>query len=636
MSPGVTVYEKDFTSIVPAVSASVGAFAGKFPWGPVLYPMQLTSENDLVAMFGKPNSNNFESFFTAANFLAYSGNMYVCRQDSSAGVNAVSYNTNTTAIVAGTAQKLNNIDSYTAATLNGTFDWAAKYPGTLGNSIKVSFADSASFQNLSATGTATVTLGATALVGVGTKFLSELHVGAIVKDGSGNTVGTVVSIADNTNAVITAAVTALAGVAFKIDWAYATQFDSVPGTSTYVANQSGSNDELHIIVVDANGAFTGTAGTVLEKFAFVSKAIDAKKTDGTSNYYKDVINNSSKYIWWGRATVAVGVSGTAWGSLASGTTFKSTTFAPTSTLTGGIDDYTDTNGAYAQAAWLLYLDDTQYDISLLPIGKATSTTANYVIQNICEVRKDCVAFVSPQDNSSGNVITGFGTSATGALTTYRNAITSSSYGFMDTGYKYQYDRYNDVYRWVPLNGDIAGLAARADLTNDAWWSPAGYNRGQIKNIVKLAVNPSKADRDTIYKLGINPVTAVAGQGVVLFGDKTLLSKPSAFGSIGVRRLFIVLEKAISNASKYQLFEFNDTFTRAQFKAIVEPFLRDVQGRRGIIDFRVKCDESNNTGEVIDRGEFIGDIFIKPNRSINYITLSFIATRTGVDFTTVGA
>ena len=635
MSPGVTVYEKDFTSIVPAVSGSVGAFAGKFPWGPVLYPMQLTSENDLVSMFGKPNSNNFESFFTAANFLAYSGNMYICRQDSATGVNAVSYNTNTTAIVNGTAQKLNNIDAYTSATLNGTFDWAAKYPGTAGNSIKVSFADAASYQNLSATGTATVTLSGTALVGVGTKFLSELHVGAIVKDGSGNTVGTVVSIADNTNAVITAATTALAGVAFKIDWAYATQFDSVPGTSTYVANQGGSNDELHIIVVDANGVFSGTAGTVLEKFAFVSKAIDAKKNDGTSNYYKDVINNSSKYIWWGRATVAVAASGTAWGALAAGTTFKSTTFAPTSSLTGGVDDYTDT-GSYAQAAWLLYLDDNQYDISLLPVGKATSTTANYVIQNICEVRKDCIAFVSPQDNSTGAVITGFGTTATNALVTYRNAITSSSFGFMDTGYKYQYDRYNDVYRWVPLSGDVAGLAARTDATNDPWWSPAGDSRGQIKNVVKLAINPTKADRDTIYKLGINPVVAFSGRGVQLFGDKTLLSKPSAFGSIGVRRLFITVEKAIAIASRSQLFEFNDAFTRAQFRAMVEPFLADVQGRRGIIDFRVKCDSTNNTGEVIDRGEFVADIYIKPNRSINYITLSFIATRTGIDFSTIGA
>ena len=420
-------------------------------------------------------------------------------------------------------------------------------------------------------------------------------------------------------------------------WAYKNEFDSVPGTSSYASNLAGSNDEFHIIVIDRLGLFSGAAGSILEKFDFVSKASDSKKSDGTNNYYKDVINNASKYVWW-MDPISFGLTtgGSDWGVGSAGITFKSLLAPIIRILSGGADDYTDTNGAYAQAAWALYLNDSQYDISLLPVGKATATTANYVIQNIAEVRKDCVAFVSPQDNTTAEVIIGIGSSATDAIGTYRNAITSSSFGFMDSGYKYQYDRYNDVYRWVPLNGDMAGLSARTDYTNDAWWSPAGFNRGQIKNVVKLAVNPTKTDRDTLYKNGINPVVAFPGQGTVLFGDKTLLSKPSAFDRIGVRRLFITLEKAIGKASQYQLFEFNDAFTRAQFKNIVEKFLRYVKGRRGITDFKVVCDDSNNTGVVIDRNEFIGDIYIKPNRSINFITLSFIASRSGVDFSIVGA
>jgi phage tail sheath protein FI len=255
-----------------------------------------------------------------------------------------------------------------------------------------------------------------------------------------------------------------------------------------------------------------------------------------------------------------------------------------------------------------------------------------LIDNIAEVRKDCVVFISPQDTTSGDVIIGVDSTASTAITTYRDALPSTSYAVMDSGYKYQYDRYNDKYRYIPLNGDVAGLCARTDFTNDPWFSPGGLNRGQIKNVVKLAFNPNKALRDILYKKGVNPVVTFPGEGTVLFGDKTLLSSPSAFDRINVRRLFIVMEKAIATAAKFQLFEFNDSFTRAQFRALVEPFLRDVQGRRGVTDFVVKCDESNNTGEVIDRNEFVADIFVKPNRSINFITLNFVAARSSINFT----
>ena len=288
------------------------------------------------------------------------------------------------------------------------------------------------------------------------------------------------------------------------------------------------------------------------------------------------------------------------------------------------------------SAYELFANDELYDISLIPVGKASAVVAEYVINNVAEIRKDCLVFVSPQNISTGEVIVGSGDTAVDDLNAYRNELPSTSYAVLDSGYKYQYDRYNDKYRYIPLNGDIAGLCARTDNTNDPWWSPGGLNRGQIKNVVRLAVNPSKTDRDNLYKNGVNPVVSFPGQGVVLFGDKTLLSRPSAFDRINVRRLFIVLEKAIATAAKFQLFEFNDSFTRAQFKALVEPFLRDVQGRRGVIDFRVKCDDTNNTGEIIDRNEFVADIFIKPNRSINFITLNFIAARSSVSFEEIGA
>ena len=459
--------------------------------------------------------------------------------------------------------KINNSNDYLLNFANGAGvfgEFAARYPGALGNSILVSMADSASFAA----------------------------------------------------------------------WAYKSYFDTAPSTSTFADNVGGSNDELHVVVIDEDGIWTGIPGTVLEKFAFVSKAHDAKKSDGTNNYYKDAINATSDYIYW----MDHPVTGSNWGSTAAGTTFATIETAITRSLSGGVDGLTATDGQL-MTAYGLFADDAQYDISLIPVGKASATVANYVI-GIAESRLDCVVFVSPQDVSSGDPIIGTGSAATDKIVAYRNALPSSSYAVMDSGFKYQYDRYNDKYRWIPLNGDTAGLCARTDYTNDPWFSPSGLNRGQIKNVVKLAHNPTKADRDVLYKAGVNPVVTFPGEGTVLFGDKTLLAKPSAFDRINVRRLFIVMEKAIATAAKFQLFEFNDPFTRAQFKNLIEPFLRDVQGRRGITDFAVKCDESNNTGQVIDANQFVADIFVKPNRSINFITLNFVAARSSISFTELGA
>jgi hypothetical protein len=412
-------------------------------------------------------------------------------------------------------------------------------------------------------------------------------------------------------------------------WTYAAQFDGAPSTSDYATSKGASDDELHIVVVDEDGAFSGIAGTVLEKFSFVSKASDAKNSDGSSNYYKNVLNAQSKYVWWMDHPSTTG-TGLEWGSAAASGGYKDAGF--TASLTGGIDAAPAAGDI--QTGYDLFANKELVDVSLLLTGNHAVAVAQHVIDNVVLDRLDCVVFLSPPlaavQNNAGDEATD--------VVAYRNTTLdrSTSYAVMDSGWKVQYDKYNDTYVNIPLNADTAGLCARTDQTNDPWWSPAGFNRGGIKNCVKLLFSPNQTDRDTLYKNGINPVVSFPGQGVVLYGDKTLLAKPSAFDRINVRRLFIVLEKAIATAAKFQLFEFNDVFTRAQFKSLVEPFLRDVRGRRGIYDFRVVCDETNNTGEVIDRNEFVADIYIKPAKSINFIYLNFIATRTSVSFEEVGA
>ena len=416
-------------------------------------------------------------------------------------------------------------------------------------------------------------------------------------------------------------------------WDYAASFAGAPGTSDYAAAKGATFDEVHVIVVDGVGAFTGTVGTVLEKFANMSIASDAKGSDGGSIYYKNVVNTQSKYAWWTKHPANSGED-LAWGAAASAGEYNSITAAGehTDTFTGGVDA-APADGDL-EAGYSLFVDKELVDISLVITGGHSAAVCQHVIDEVSLGRLDCVTFVSP---ALADVKSNAGDEVTDVIDHFKTTLNRfSSYAVADSGWKRQYDRYNDVYVNVPLNADIAGLCARTDDTNDPWFSPAGLNRGQIKNVVKLLWTPNQAERDELYKNGINPVANLPGNGVVLYGDKTLLAKPSAFDRINVRRLFIVLEKAVSTAAKFQLFEFNDVFTRAQFKSIVEPFLRNVRGRRGIFDFRVVCDETNNTGEVIDRNEFVADIFIKPARSINFIQLNFIATRTSITFEEIGA
>ena len=558
LSPGVNVSEIDLTTIVPSVGTTEGAFVGDFIWGPANKIMNITNENELVNTFGKPDSNTFVSFFTAANFLAYAQNLRVVR----AANTAVVVNATSGSEAIGIDNKDVYEQNYLAIPNSNTYGmFAARYPGLRGNTLKVSLWANSNSQLFST-------------------------------------------------------------------WSYYDQFDSAPGTSNYVSGVNGANDEMHIVVIDRLGKFTGVANTVLEKFAYVSKASDAKNDDGSSNYYVNVINDRSQYIYiMNHAQAANGLSETtSWGRAASNLGYGQSSNEYTYDLANG--NFAMATDGDLELGYDKFINPEEVDVSLVITGGHSKTIQQYVIDNVCEARKDCIAFISP---TMANTVNNVG-EETSDIIDYRNNLgRSTSYAVMDSTWKYQFDKYNNVYRWIPMNGDLAGLCVRTDYQRDPWFSPAGLNRGQIKNVVKLGWNPTKGNRDDLYKNGINPVVTFPGEGTVLFGDKTLLAKPSAFDRINVRRLFIVLEKAIARAARYSLFEFNDEFTRSQFVALIEPYLRDVQGRRGIYDFRVVCDTTNNTPEVIDRNEFVGDIYIKPARSINFIQLNFIAVRTGVAF-----
>lgn len=416
-----------------------------------------------------------------------------------------------------------------------------------------------------------------------------------------------------------------------VNWAYKSYFSSAPGTSEYVAAAGGDADEMHIAVVDSGGLFTGIVGTVLETFGFVSKAVDAR-INGSSNYYKQVVFERSKYVY---ATAPANYTETnlSWGKVAR-TSFDIMTTPAVVSLGAGSDALPSAGNL--EVSYDLFANKETTDIALVLTGDAgggssANTVQNYIATNIVMARGDCVGFVSPRYT---DVVQQNGEENTNITSWLADLAVSSSYVVADSGWKYQFDKYNNVYRWIPLNGDIAGLCVYTDTIRDPWFSPAGFNRGSIKNAIKLAWNPNKTQRDTLYSAGVNPVVSFPGQGIVLFGDKTLLNKPSAFDRINVRRLFITLEKSISKAAQFSLFELNDEFTRAQFVALITPFLRDVQGRRGITDFKVVCDSTNNTAQVIDSNQFVGDIYIKPARSTNYIQLNFVAVGSGVDFTTV--
>ena len=569
---------------------------------------------------------------------------------------------------------IKNEDEFTAK--EGTFDpdvhFIARYPGALGNSIRVSICgnssgyqstiDLSTFSNAAFTvvpnsNTTTVSISATSNTAAGAnatslkllldsrdkleigntmlgfQYLTITEVGSTTVTGNA-TQGTATFTVKFEDVFVLAESFTYSGANTQTKtvnrfWEFHNYVDGAPAQSNYqisLGNSAVNSDEMHVVVTDEGGLFTGVPGTVLETYRAVSRATDAKTIDGGTNFWKKVINDASQYIWVAN-DISTAPSGTAINLV------NSTLDTASIQLAYGRDGKDEVNvslGTVTRAYQYFQNKEDFPDVALIMQGRARSfNLANWLIDNIAEheSRKDCVVFVSPQKS---DVVNNIGNEYLACIA-FRKNLRASSYGVMDSGYKYMYDKYNDVFRWVPLNGDIAGLCARTDTTNDPWWSPAGFSRGHIKNIAKLAWTPRQSYRDELYKNDINPVVNFPGDGIVLYGDKTLLGKESAFSRINVRRLFIVLKKAISKAARNFLFEFNDPFTRASFRSMVVPYMREIQARRGVTDFRVVCDETNNTSERIDRNEFYGDVYVKPNRSINFVYLNFVAVRSSVSF-----
>lgn len=636
VSAGVNVLEIDLTNIIPAVSTTEGAIVGHFRWGPVQKRVLIDSEPNLASQFGTPNANTANDFFPAANVLGYGNKLVVVRvvnANTSGGNLGASHARN--AITASANSKntvVKNSDDYElnfSSGISGVGPWVAKYPGELGNSLKVSICQTANAWQSVLTGTLEFTNNSVTVTGTGTQFTNQVTVGDILLAGPDKRSVKVSAIGNTTSLTLSSAYVGntATGQTTTRRWEFFGNFDGAPGTSAYATNVGGSNDEMHIAVIDEDGQFTGITNNVIEKYERVSKARDARGTDGSGNYYKNIINERSRFVWW--AATPTGITNA--GVNAVGVNFGVGSQSQPSSVSfvNGRDGALPQEAQYTVGADK-FANPEDVDISFLIVGEANQTRALHVINNIAESRKDCLAVLSVRRTDAVNN-SGYVNKEADDMVTFRDLLPSTSYAVLDSGFKYQYDKYNDVYRYVSCSGDTAGLMIRTDLNRDPWYSPAGFNRGQIKNAIKLAYNPSKAARDVLYKKGINPIVTFPGEGTILYGDKTLLAKPSAFDRINVRRLFIVLEKSISIAAKYLLFEINDEFTRASFRNMTEPFLRDVQARRGIYDFRVICDGSNNTPEVIDRNEFVGSILVKPARSINFIQLNFVAVRTGVAF-----
>jgi len=770
LSPGVNVTEIDLTTIVPAVSTSTGAIGGVFAWGPVGQAVLVDSEPNLVSNFGEPSNLNAETFFTAANFLAYGNSLYVSRAANTAGAtpalsfysNSVS-SSNSSTFIGNTSQLTNgmyvaqssnssivsgslattitvvnstaisipsvvttsntplnlyfanpgtaytavalasnsavvanlvnqivvNSDHYYANSINN-FDsnvlYVAKYPGNIGNSLRVAVCDSATAfsSNIAISGYANTTSAYAnsstghSYTGLFTTSIGSNTASLVLTPGSGGfvtetnvaasavyndfTVGDNIVVGNNsigfqylyiTNISNVVTNSSASSITFNFQaplrlhtaytsntsvqryWEFYNAVGTGPGQSQWVQNNgnTAAQDQLSVVVVDDNGMFTGTPGTILETYKNVSRASDALNLDGSTNYYVNVINKNSKYIWW--ANDRSGAASATAMNISSSTNLNPGDYI----LTLGADGYSETTAPLSilGTAYNYFANKENIQVDLImqgyPAGAAGQTyqLANYIIDNITTQRMDCVAFISPDKSL---MLNNYNQEATSIVNWVANNLHSTSYAVIDSGYKYQYDKYNDINRWIPLNGDIAGLCARTDQTNAPWWSPAGLNRGQIKNVIKLAYNPGHASRDVLYSNNVNPVITLKGTGTILYGDKTYQTKPSAFDRINVRRLFIVLERAISIAAKYSLFEFNDAFTQAQFRNLVNPYLRTVQGQRGITDYLVVCDSTNNTPAIVDANQFVGDIYIKPARAINFIQLNFVAVATGVQFSQI--
>jgi hypothetical protein len=660
VSPGVQVREIDVTNVVPAVSSSIGAFAGEFSWGPVDEVRTITSEKELVGVFGEPvtaGSDGYntvlgkkEHFYSAANFLKYGNNLKIVRASNGIAAGQTGQMLNATTGSAGILIKNSthyyevNYHSGSAAGSAGLF--AARCAGSLGNSLKVSMCASANAftqSNVTTVSDASIAVGHTGLT---VADATKLHVGDIIVFAGSRFRYKLLSISSNditfdlvSDCSQGLQVVPANGANISREWEFASNFTKAPGSSPDALANSSSLDELHVIVIDEDGKITGIPGEILEVFEGLSQASNAKDSEGNSNYYVDKIRYNSNYIFWtNHDNSALTESGNTFA--AAGAAFDQHDLPLGGSLSYGLDGFPLSSGAKNSANTTYFGDAETQDVDFLiagPLdgyagGSVVSTLAEATTQAnnliaLCEARKDCMAIISPRKadcvNNSG--------SEAASIIAFAQTLSSSSYAVMDSAWCYQYDKYTDNFCYLPACSHTAGIMARTDSERDAWFSPAGYNRGQILGITKLSFNPNQAQRDALYKKRVNPIVTFPGQGTVLFGDKTLLASASAFDRINVRRLFIVMEKAISTAAKFQLFEFNDAFTRAQFRATIEPFLRQVKGRRGIVDFQVVCDDTNNSQAIVDANQFQASIFVKPNRSINFITLNFVAARSGVEF-----
>jgi hypothetical protein len=624
ISPGIKITESDLVSSSQAVSSTSGAFSGQFRWGPIDQAVQVTNENELVQRFGKPNATNIVDFLSASNFLGYTSSLFVVRAANTA-LNATAEAT-TGSGTAGAGTAIKNDDAYINTASFNVGPWAGRYSGALGNAIKVSVCPSSSAYTSALTGTFTVAAGSSTVTGVGSAANTQMQVGDFIVLSGRST--KVVAIANATSFTLESAhLTGASAVSGTRRWEFFSEFDSAPGTSTNGAALGASGDELHVVVQDRTGEITGTANTVLEKYGYLSKGSDAKADSGGSNYYKNVINDRSNYVWW----AAHDNAGSNWGNTLSGTTYTSVTTPKAYSLAGGSDGNALTDGDRS-TSFVLLSNKQEIPASIIVTGQATATVANRIIADVAEVRKDVIVCISPL---RANVVNNAGSEAS-AIATWADTVTRSTYAIADSGWKYQYDKYNDTYVYVPLNADTAGCMARNDLNREPWLSPAGFNNGRIQNLVRLAYNPTQADRDTLYKTSVNPIITQVGQGTVLFGDKTFTLKNTSMNRVNVRRLFIELQKTIGQAADNVLFDQNDETTRNGFVSLVVPYLRSVQSRRGITAFRVVCDESNNPEDVVNSNEFVCDIFVQPIRSVNFIQLNFVSVRGTATFAEIAA
>jgi hypothetical protein len=639
LSPGIVVQERDFTnSRLQETITNVGALAGPFTKGEVGVAKLITNEKELVETFGKPTADNYEYWFTASEFLNYGGNLQVARISSSNSAYLTNANA-TGAVASGVASvKINSVVDYEGNVENTvqSYRYAAKNPGTWGNALTVVSIDAGADQILTLASGVSFAQGATVTNGTATGKAYVANTGDTTK----------VAVVLNAGSVKFASATTVSGslVSSVTDWydeqyaiAGSVKWNSIaprPGTSPFAASKGGADDEIHVVVIDATGAISGQANTIIEKLLYLSKASDAKTTEGENNFYKRVIKGRSQYIYLGSHETSYDYSPNGTVSI-SDTALSSSAFkfiGPKSYTFAAGTDYQNYNvGNETQTYVDVFTDTETIQLDYILSGPSTAGKAASLV-NLATTRKDCVAFISPKRSDLiGSDASTSSAQKNNVVTFFESISDSSSYAVFDNNYKYIYDRFNDVYRWIPCNADVAGLCVNTAATAEPWYSPAGFNRGNLRNAVKVAFNPTKDQRDELYAKRVNPIVSFPGQGVVLYGDKTALRSPSAFDRINVRRLFLILERTIKDFSKNVLFELNDETTRNNFATQVSNYLRDIQARRGLTDFLVVADASNNTADVIDRNEFVADIYIKPSRSINFITLTFVATRTGVSF-----